>query len=214
MAGLDRPALLRAVVNCLTLLMLGAHPALIAAKPMRSSLAMDVADITERACFASVSGSISFNRTPKADLKAEAKLMESLGLVSGLNNKTLTLLGAGGGGLIDSAIIAERANGEARIVLAIGGRVPGCRTILATKDAGKAETELTSLLQTNAYGWKSLPSKNATRGNVRKLSFIRRDASGKPYLLNMLIPSATNTDVKLLTTVHTIPPKVTLPAGF
>ncbi len=214
MSGPPRPAFL--LRGCLYgVLALNSGAPLPAAKPIVRTLAADVADVTERACFALTSGKIDFSRGgPKHDMKAEARQMETLGLVSGINNKTYNMLGTGGGGLIDQSIIAERANGEARIILAIGGRVPGCRTILAVKDIGKTETELVGLLQSKSYGWRSYPGKAPAQGSVRKISFIRRDGAGKAYLLNLLIPTVTNSDVKLLTTINLIPPHVVIPQGY
>jgi hypothetical protein len=53
-----------------------------------------------------------------------------------------------------------------------------------------------------------------TRGPVTKRVFLRRDESGRPYLLNLIGLNEPIGKVQLYTTVVAVPAGVALPKGF
>ena len=63
-------------------------------------------------------------------------------------------------------------------------------------------------------GWKAVPAMTAQRGPVERRAFVKRDAQGVPYLMNLMTVTIAASKINLFTTTVRIPPNVTLPAGF
>jgi hypothetical protein len=67
-----------------------------------------------------------------------------------------------------------------------------------------------------AAGWKPIPSMTAERAGVQRRAFLRRDAGGNPYLMNVMTVGTPfpGSRLRLFTTTVRIPPNVTLPEGL
>jgi hypothetical protein len=54
----------------------------------------------------------------------------------------------------------------------------------------------------------------ALRGALERHAFVKRDAQGNPYLMNLMIIGDPSSKLRLITTTVRIPAGVTLPPGF
>lgn len=100
------------------------------------------------------------------------------------------------------------------VVLAAGGRQPGCRVmLLSAPSLSVTELVSTSLLRLN---WRAIPSMTATRGVIDRRAFFRRDSAGNPYLMNLMTITtpAPDSKLRLFTTTVRIPEGVQLPPGL
>lgn len=177
--------------------------------------AQDVADISTRVCYGLASGSVTLPSFKGSnDIAAEDKAITALGVRPGLDRETLAGLGQIGTAMVSQSTLAQRVNGTARIVVAIGGRMQGCRTILVADDQVGATVAVAAALE--GRGWKPVPSLTQTRSGLERRVFLRRDTEKKPYLLNLMTPtsSAPAGKLRLFTSVAAIPPGVQIPEGF
>jgi hypothetical protein len=79
------------------------------------------------------------------------------------------------------------------IVVAVGGRIPGCRIIFVSKNPlGTGEGVAKEL---NASGWTEVEATNAPDAALFRCMFVRRDASGQPILMNLYAGSTPDSDV-------------------
>jgi hypothetical protein len=116
--------------------------------------------------------------------------------------------------LLAQARLASGETAQGPFVVAIGGRAgQTCRLIVmrGTQDAAVAAA-LHSAMQAAPLGWRDLPVTRQSPVAV-KLSLFKRDAAGKPFLANILTPTAPG-PVAMVVTVAAIPPSVTLPEGY
>jgi hypothetical protein len=158
-------------------------------------------------CYSLASGELKLGGSVDEDNKALA----GKGIAFGLGRATMDRLGQGAG-LLDQSIIGERASGEDGVVLAVGGRMPWCRSILLSKAANDHAAEVAKLLV--AGGWKEAPATNPPNAQVLRRMFVRRDPKGLPYLINMFTGALPQSEFRVMTTVNAIPPGVQLPQGF
>jgi len=63
-------------------------------------------------------------------------------------------------------------------------------------------------------GWKEAAASNPPGANPFRRMFVRRDASGQPWLLNLYAGALPNSEIHLVATVWQVPANVVLPEGF
>jgi hypothetical protein len=173
--------------------------------------AQDVADVSTRICYGLTSGTVALPGLADPNgVQATQAGIEALGLGFGLDKVSLDDLGPGGAALVSGSTMGTRVNGVARTVLTIGER--GCRVLLVgDEDAALSDKVAAALL---AAGWKAgPPAQQQSPAAVRRM-FLRRDAAGKPYLLNLQTLNAASGRLRLFTSVAAIPPQVALPPGY
>ncbi len=166
------------------------------------------AEVAHNACYRQIAGEISFG----GSLEADNKLIIQAGLEPGTDPRTLERMNRAFVGLIAQSIIGWQPVGDDFIVLAVGGRMDGCRTILLRKEAeGRGDNAAAKLV---AMGWKEAPASNDPDAIIMRRMFVRRDTSGQPILLNLYAGKIPESDLFLLSSTALIPPNVTLPEGF
>ncbi|HEU0135392.1 MAG TPA: hypothetical protein VFR28_11265 [Allosphingosinicella sp.] len=185
--------------------------AAVGAPAMAASAAEDVADISNRACLAIATGRLSVPNPASAEFE---KAAAGLGLKAGIDRKSLDMFGPATS-MISRAAMAHRTNGDSYIVFTTGGALPGCRVILLSEpSAGAMNSVAEALVRPVTGGWRAFPEMTGTRGPVTKRVFLRRDESGRPYLLNLIGLNEPIGKVQLYTTVVAVPAGVALPKGF
>jgi hypothetical protein len=185
--------------------------ALAAATPARAAtIAQDVADVSTSACLKVASGELTLSSPATAAYEAE---VAKLGLSAGLERAALDMLGPGSA-LVSRTAMATRQNGSAYIILAANGPMPGCRVILAAEPDAAAMDAVAAALIAPDHGWKAVPGMTEMRGIATKRVFLRRDAAGKPYMLNLVGLKGVPGKVQLYTTTVAVPPGVAIPPGF
>jgi len=174
----------------------------------QASPAADFVDVTMALCYGVATGVVKFD----GSLEGDAKVLTDRKVASGLRQGTMERLGRQGLGFVSQSIIGERVSGEDAIVLAVGGKMEGCRTMLLSKTVDGHETKVAKILV--AAGWKEAPANDAHAAAVNRRMFIRRDAKGQPFLVNMFTGALAQSEFRVMTTVNAIPPGVELPQGF
>ena len=174
---------------------------------LQSSPAADLVGVTLDACYPFASGNLKLGGSLDEDNKSLADLKIS----SGLANKTMERLGRSNVAFISQSIIGERANGDASVVLAVGGRMQGCRSILLAPAGIPYADEAAKVFE--AAGWKEMPATNSPNAAVKRRMFVKLDAKGRPYLVNMFSGSLPESDFQIMTTVNAIPEDVQIPKG-
>ena len=103
---------------------------------------------------------------------------------------------------------------QGEVVLAVGGRQPGCRVILLSGPSVNV-TDAVSI-QLSRAEWKPVPSMTARRGAIERRAFFRRDGKGSPYLMNLMtiLSPAPDSKLRMFTTTIRIPDGVRLPEGL
>ena len=148
-----------------------------------------------------------------ADVDGDDAFNAAHGLKSGIPPAVMNAFGR------DITLLAQArlASGETAtgpFVVAMGGRAgETCRLIVpsGSQDTGLAAA-LHTAMQAAPLGWRDLP---VTRQSAvaTKLSLLKRDAASKPFLANILTPTAPG-PVAMVVTVAAIPSNVTLPEGY
>lgn len=165
-----------------------------------------LAETTLRGCYRLMAGEIALGR----DLTEDNKVLTDAGLDIGLRKETMEALGRDALGLISNSVIGQRASGADVVVFAAGGRMPGCRTILLSQDAGTNGDAAAAALV--AAGWGEVSASRQTTAVQRRI-FLKADAGGQPWLINMFVGSLPGSQLRMLTTVNPVPPEVTQPPG-
>lgn len=159
-----------------------------------------------RGCYRLMAGEITLGR----NLTEDNKVLTDAGLDVGLQNATMEALGRDALGLISNSVIGQRASGADVVVFAAGGRMPGCRTILLSPDAATNGNAAAAALV--AAGWKEVSASQQTTAVQRRI-FLKADAGGQPWLINMFVGALPGSQLRVLTTVNPVPPEVALPEG-
>lgn len=180
----------------------------LAAQAAEPSSGAILAETTLRGCYRIVSGETTLG----TDLEQDNRVLEAAGLISGLQSETVDRIGRQGLAIIARSTIGQRSNGSDVIVVAVGGAIPGCRTILLSKDA-ESHGETAAAALTSA-GWRHITPAKPSDGNVERWIFLKRDAAGTPYLINMFVNGVPSGDIRLITTVNLVPAGVILPKGI
>ena len=181
---------------------------LAAAVSSASPGASALSEVISQVCQRFAAGDLAFGQS----LEGDARLLADVKIASGLQNETLERLGREGVGLIAQSLIGERAAGSDTVVLAVGGQVPGCRSILLSKETGPLADQAASALV--AAGWREAPASNAPGAPLLRRMFVKRDAKGDAFLVNLFAGSLPQSDFRLMTTVNRVPSGVELPKGF
>ena len=185
------------------------------AAPVPADLGQAVADLSDKGCYALVSGAIP--AAPGGALPGVAageQFMAGLGLRFGINDNIMDGLGAPGSAMISLAMMGSAAFSQGDVVLATGGSQPGCRVMLLA-DPAVAVTDAVAA-QLTAAGWRPIPGMTTERAGLQRRAFFRRDAGGNPYLMNVMTVGTPypGSRLRLFTTTVRIPPNVTLPEGL
>jgi hypothetical protein len=186
-----------------------------AAAPASEDTALAVAQLSTAGCYGIASGEIAVpNGDDPAGIDKATRLLEGLGLGFGLPDKAMSGLGAPGTVLVSRATMGSKSLGQAELIMAFGGAQPGCRVLLIAEPAvGLADGIAAQLTQA---GWKAVPSMTGQRSGLERRAFLRRDAKGMPFLMNLMtvITPFPGSRLQLFTTTTAIPAEVQLPDGF
>jgi hypothetical protein len=169
------------------------------------------AEVSDRVCFRQATGEVSFGAAEDAD----TQLMNEVGVVLGLVPGVIERLGREGIGLVAQSVLGSQQVGNDHIVLAVGGRIPGCRAILLRNEASEVpEAGKSAAANLAALGWTEVSATNPPGSGMLRRMFLRRGASGQPVLLNLYAGTVPDSDIFLVSTVTPVPEYVTLPDGF
>ncbi len=136
------------------------------------------------------------------------------GLSEGVPQEAMDVLNGGGMNLVSRATLASGKAADGAFVVALGGAAgETCRVIVYKASASEAaEIQTLERMPAKPAGWRALPTVPESPV-AHKHSFFKRDATGQPYLANILSPVAAN-PISLVVVVAAIPPNVTLPQGY
>ena len=171
-------------------------------------LAQDMVNVSNRLCYDTASGSL----TVPQNVGEATALMEGMGLQYGVPGPVMDRLGPVASVMLNRTTMASLSRGDAHIVFAAGAQ--GCRVLLVAKDGTVAAETLAATLGSSANGWRAIPELTATRGALERRVFIRRDARGKPYLMNLMSVIDPKSELRAFTSFAPIPPQVTIPEGY
>lgn len=183
------------------------------AVPQDQQLAKAVADLSSVACYGIAAGTIVLPNDHSPDsLEQTIALVGKMGLSFGVNDRMLKALGPLGQTLVSRATMGSKALDRGDVVVTFGGPQPGCRVILLA-DTPVNVTDIVGVGLTNA-GWKAVPTMTTQRGMAERRVYLRRDAQGSAYLMNLWTIGDATSKLRLITTTVRIPAGVSLPAGF
>lgn len=177
--------------------------------------ALSIAELSDNVCYGIVSGAIPMPSVQDPNsVDKSIKALEAKGLSFGINADMMKDLGKPGLTLVSQSTMGSKSLDKGNVILAVGGRLPGCRVILLA-DPEVSSTEAVSA-QLSRFGWRAMPDMTGARGAIEKRTFFRRDAKGDPYLMNLMTITAPAPDSKLrmYTTTIRIPEGVQLPEGL
>jgi hypothetical protein len=173
--------------------------------------AQDVADVSSRVCYGLVSGLLAMPAvTQNGGVAAEEAELKAFDLTYGLDKVAIDGLGQGGTAMVSRSTMAQRVKGSARTVLTVGPT--GCRTLLVADPDPTITGQVSAALV--ASGWRAGPPAGIVSPAVERRMFLRRDATNKPYLLNLQTLKIESGRLRLFTTVAAIPAGVQLPQGY
>lgn len=172
-------------------------------------LATRLPQVASQFCVDILSRKVPLPPTPDA----EKVLFARYGLETGLPDAAMQALGRDIS-LISQATLASGDASDGAFSVALGGSAgETCRIIVykAPLD-GLFIQDVYYTMQSASHGWRKLPPPQQP-GNALKLSLLKRDAESRPYLANLLAPTAPG-PVALVINVAAIPSNVTLPEGY
>jgi hypothetical protein len=164
-----------------------------------------LAETTLSGCYRLMAGEIKLGK----GLVEDNQVLVDAGLVVGLQGTTVDALGRDATGLISQSFIGQRSSGDDVVLFAAGGQMPGCRTILLSKRAETNGDNAAAAL--TAKGWKEVSATQRAGSPMQRRMFLKADAGGQPYLINMFVGAIPGSDLRVMTTVNPVPPEVTLP---
>ena len=186
--------------------------AVLAATPASAeaqATALRLSELADGMCVDVLSGRVSL----PADASGDDAFYAGYGLITGVSGSAMEAFGRDIG-LIAQARLASGTTDEGPFVVALGGRAgETCRLIVMSGAPSEAPgPALHAALQGADKGWRDVP---VTRQNplATKLSLLKRDPQGRPFLANILTPTEAG-PVAMVVTVAAIPPNVTLPEGY
>lgn len=169
------------------------------------------ATLTNSSCLSLATGRATIGSSVEDDLST----VESFGFVYGINGPLYERFGQQGQGVLNRAIMGHQSVGSDDIVLAVGGALPGCKVIFLSDDTEGLADPVADAFTQAEESWKELPFAETRPGStVQKRSFLHRDASGEPFLLNLIYPFVPDSDIRIVATVSRVPPTVRIPEGF
>lgn len=164
-----------------------------------------LAETTLNGCYRLMAGEIALGK----GLALDNQVLVDAGLMVGLQSATVEALGRDATSLISQSFIGQRSSGDDVVLFAAGGQMPGCRTILLSKRAETNGDNAAAAL--TAKGWKEVSAAPRAGSTMQRRMFLKADAAGQPYLINMFVGSIPGSDLRVMTTVNPVPPEVTLP---
>lgn len=196
------------------LLLLGAlalTPSMASPPGPAPTLAEDVADVTTRTCYPVMAGRL---RWDPSKLEEERVALSRLGLTPGIPGGVIDSFVPTVAAAFNQAILASRQNGEAHVLLALGGRMPGCRVIAAGAPGAVTEAQMVDLLRSPAHGWTRAPALDRLAGPIQRRSFVRRTDDGMTLVLDLLVLTEPLGTFRLMAMVAPAQPGMKLPDGF
>ncbi len=167
---------------------------------------------TNAACLSLADGSSSLS---SVSAEEDRKVIESFGLAYGVNREIYDRFGVQGSGILNRAVMGNRKAGEDAIVLAVGGALPGCKVILLSEDQEGLADRVDASLSAADPPWRELPFADSKPGSsVKKKSYFLRSEAGDSFILNLIMPTVPDSDIRLLATINRIPPHVEIPEGY
>ncbi|MEM7664773.1 MAG: hypothetical protein AAF250_02875 [Pseudomonadota bacterium] len=164
------------------------------------------------ACLSLAVGSSSLS---SVSAEEDQKVIESFGLTYGVNREIYDRFGVQGSGILNRAVMGNRKAGADAIVLAVGGALPGCKVVLLSEDQEGLPDRIDASLATADPAWRELPFADSRPGSsVTKKSYFLRGEAGDPFILNLIMPTVPDSDIRLLATINRIPPDVEIPEGY
>ncbi len=180
-----------------------------ASKPRPVTLGEAAAETATRACVGIISQDVVF----PDGLAAQNALLAGYGLAVGLPQAALDESGEFRA-LFNRATLAHRLVGADAFAMALGGAQPTCRLILYhVADRAATKASLAAALLSGPLAWKEAPAQQASAAAERRM-FVKRSASGKPMLLNLISGKGAAEAQPIIVTVAAIPASVQLPQGF
>lgn len=196
-------------------LVMGAASLVRAAPSPKEDLPRTIASLSGESCYGIASGSIVMPAMTDPDALAKSvKAIGTMGLGYGVNDSMMKALGKPGLMMIAQSTMGSKSLDQGDVVLAVGGRQPGCRVILlAEPSVNVTQAVAARLVQA---GWKAMPSMTEARGAIERRAFVRRDGKASPYLMNLMTVTtpAPGSKLRLFTTTIAIPDHVRLPDGL
>lgn len=196
------------------LLLLGAlalAPSMASPPRPASTLAEDVADVATRTCYPVMAGQL---RWDPSKLEEERAALGRLGLTPGIPSGVIDSFVPTVAAVFNQAILASRRNGESHVLLALGGRMPGCRVIAAGAPGAVTESQMVEALRSPARGWIRAPALDRLAGTMQRRSFVRRTEDGRTLLLDLLVLTEPIGTFRLMAMVVPAPPGMKLPDGL
>ncbi len=191
------------------LAVLATVPAAVAADTSTEPLAMRLPEVATQFCVDILSRKVLLPATPGE----EQVLFASYGLASGLPGPAMQALGRDVS-LVAQATLASGEASDGAFMVALGGRAgETCRIIVyrAPLDGLFVKAAYEGML-VPARGWRSLPVPTQPPAAL-KLSLIKRDTQRRPFLANILAPTAPG-PIAAVVSVAAIPANVVVPEGY
>ncbi|WCM27523.1 hypothetical protein NDN01_00885 [Sphingomonas sp. QA11] len=202
---------MRIIILAASVAVATASPAQISSTPDRS-LVQAVVELSSTTCYGIQSGTIALPADGDPDaLGKTMAAVKAMGLNYGVDNRVFKDLGRAGTAMISRATIGSRTLPAGDLVITFGGPQPLCRVILLTAPTPGLTDAVAARIV--AQGWKAASVTQASPA-VERRAFVRRDAAGNPYLMNLIAAVDTTSRLRLFTTVVRIPPGVALPPGL
>ena len=183
-----------------------------AVEPTGTSVAAQFAKAIADFCLPVANGTVNLSAS---DVTGDQEAIESRGFSYGVDGSIYERFGVQGSGILNRSIMGHRDLDDDVIVIAVGGQLPGCKTILLRSSEDNLEDEVSVALSELEPQWRELPFANSRQGSsVTMRRFLMRDGEGKPYLINLITTPIPNSDFRLLATVNAVPSNVQIPQGF
>lgn len=186
-------------------------PATASPSPPAPTLAEDVADVTTRTCYPVMAGQL---RWDPSKLEEERIVLGRLGLTPGIPGGVIDSLAPTIRATFNQAVLASRRNGQAHVLLALGGRALGCQVVAAGAPGTVTEAQMVDILRTPAHGWTRAPDLDRLSGPIQRRSFVRRTGSRGTLLLDLIVLTEPVGTFRLMTMVMPAQPGMKLPEGF
>lgn len=176
-----------------------------------ATLAEDVADVATRTCYPVMAGRL---RWDPSNLDEERAALGRLGLTPGIPSGVIDSFVPTVAATFNQAILASRRNGQAHVLLALGGRMPGCRVVAAGAPGAVTESQMVDALLSPGHGWTRAPALDRLSGPMQRRSFVRRTENGGVLLLDLLVLTEPLGTFRLMAMVMPATPGMKLPEGF
>ena len=148
-----------------------------------------------------------------SDIAARDRLVESFEIEPGISASAFPRLKPRESSLLDGSTVGSIELGDDALIVAFGGKAPGCSVAWLTPSGESHEYEIVEAL--TQVGWKEpRPGVAVQRGFVGKRMLLRRGEDGSPYLANVLTFMRPGSEMRHVVTLVRIPPHVKLPEGF